>query len=137
MKKTHVLLSSADIYLWISGLINKRGFGDGLLGKQDEDFVVVSRGAVGVPDEVALAEKKAELHENYTDIFLVYAGEEDLYIGGEIADAVPAGPGEWRGLNLAGAEKVHVKTGDVVIIPRGVAHKHGIGNMKILVVKVG
>jgi beta-galactosidase beta subunit len=137
MNKQSIFLSAVDICLWISGLLDKRGFGEGLLGKQDEDFVVVSRGATGVPDEAALAEKKAELHENYTDIFLVYVGEEDLYIGGEITDAVSTGPGEWRGLNLVGAEKRHVKAGDVVIIPKGVAHKHGIGNMKMIVVKVG
>ena len=137
MNKQPVLLDFSQIRDWISGLLDKRGFGEGLLGKQDEDFVVVSRGAVGVLDEAALAEKKAELHKNYTDIFLVYVGEEDLYIGGKITDAVSTGPGEWRGLNLVGAEKMHVKMGDIVIIPKGIAHKHGIGNMKMIIVKVG
>lgn len=137
MNKKPVFLSYVEIRNWISSLFGKRGSGEGLLGKQDEDFVVVSCGATGVPDEAALAEKKAERHENYTDIFLVYAGEEDLYIGGEITDAVSTGPGEWRGLNLVGAIRVHLRAGDVIIIPKGIAHKHGIGNMKMIIVKVG
>lgn len=137
MKKQEVLLTDEQIKLWISGLSGKRGFGEGLSGKQDEDFVIVSRGAVGVADETAFLEKKAELHENYTDVFLVYEGEEDLYIGGEITDKVSTGPGEWRGLTLVGAEKMQVKMGDVVVIPKGVAHKHGIGDMKMIIVKVG
>lgn len=136
MAKEPVILTSEQIRDWISGLLNKNNFGERLLGKQDDDFVVVSRGAVGVTDETAFHAKRAELHENYTDVFLVYAGEEDLYIGGEIANAVSTGPGEWRGMELTGAEKKHVKAGDVVIIPKGVAHKHGIGNIKMIIVKV-
>lgn len=80
--------------------------------------------------------KKAELHENYTDIFIVQEGEEELFIGGKITDEQETEPGEWRGENLEGARTYRIAAGDVVIIPKGVAHRHGEGTVKLLIIKI-
>ena len=78
---------------------------------------------------------KAELHENYNDIFLVQEGEEELFIGGEIKDKQEVSSGEWRGENLEGYASYRIKAGDTVVIPKGIAHRHGEGIIKFICIK--
>lgn len=140
MKKESYILTREEIVEYFASLPEKgrMGVGKGISGEHDKDFVITACGNVGVDDEEAFQkEKKAELHENYTDVFIVLEGKEDLWIGGEITDAVSTNNGEWRGLTLIGAIRHHVKAGDVVVIPKGIAHKHGVGDMKMIVVKTG
>ena len=104
-------------------------------------MVLISRNVT--PEEPS---RKAELHENYTDIFLVKEGSEKIFIGGDIADKQPymiddkPQPGEWRGIKVTSApgneiRKYQIAAGDIVIIPKGIVHRHGAGTIKMLVIK--
>ena len=81
---------------------------------------------------------KPELHENADDVYYILAGEGTLTIGGELVGKEAKGPGEWTAQEIARAEKVTVRAGDVVSIPRGVPHMRGCpgGAVKYFVVKV-
>lgn len=79
---------------------------------------------------------QAELHEDYTDIFVILEGQEELFIGGKITNKKSNSPGEWSGSKLLGARRYLVKAGDMVIIPKGLAHRHGVGLIKLLVIKI-
>lgn len=124
-----VLLKSEQIEKFVSNL-GDNPFGEQLL-KNSHKSVIVFR--LLTSDEMS---PKAEIHENYTDIFLVKEGEEEFFIGGEIVDKESVDDGEWSGSNLVGARKYNIKAGDVVIIPKGVPHRHGVGQIKMMVVKV-
>jgi len=78
---------------------------------------------------------QAEIHDNYNDTFVVFSGEEELWVGGEISDKQETEPGEWVGEKLVGARSRQIKTGDIVVIPKGVAHRHGLGSVKLLIIK--
>lgn len=64
-----------------------------------------------------------EVHQNWTDVFVVQAGEATLAIGGTLADQKTAGPGEIRGKSIKGGEKKVLGPGDIVHIPAGVPHQ--------------
>jgi mannose-6-phosphate isomerase-like protein (cupin superfamily) len=88
---------------------------------------------VVTPKEVG---PKAEMHEQYTDIFVILEGREEIFIGGRITDKKSSSRGEWLGSKLVGARKYIVGAGDMVIIPKGLAHRHGAGLIKLLVFKI-
>ncbi|MFH1822784.1 MAG: hypothetical protein ABH830_03730 [Patescibacteria group bacterium] len=79
---------------------------------------------------------KAELHEAYTDIFIILEGLEELLIGGEIIEKEEEIKGEWRGKGLINNRSYNIATGDIIIIPKGVAHQHGEGVLKMIVLKI-
>jgi mannose-6-phosphate isomerase-like protein (cupin superfamily) len=81
---------------------------------------------------------KPELHEQADDVYYIIAGKGELTIGGELVVKEAKGPGEWTAQEIAKAEKVTVRAGDVVSIPRGVPHMMGCpgGAVKYFVVKV-
>jgi mannose-6-phosphate isomerase-like protein (cupin superfamily) len=64
-----------------------------------------------------------ELHENFTDIFVIQSGEATLLIGGKVDDAKQTDPGEVRGPSVSGAERHHVAAGDIVHIPAKTPHQ--------------
>lgn len=99
--------------------------------KNDDRSIIISR--LITSEEIG---KKAEIHENYTDILFSLDGREEIFIGGEIVDKLSIGPGEWRGENLVNFRAYNIEKGDIAIIPKGVAHRHGKGKVKILVVKI-
>jgi len=82
------------------------------------------------------ASPKAESHDNFNDLFLVQSGEEEFWVGGEITDKEETEKGEWLGQNLVGAQKYQIKAGDVMVVPKGIAHKHGTGSVIFLVIKI-
>jgi len=81
------------------------------------------------------ASSKAEIHDNFNDLFLVQSGEEEFWVGGEITDKEETEKGEWLGGNLIGAQKYQLRAGDILVVPRGVPHKHGLGLATFLVIK--
>ncbi len=81
------------------------------------------------------ASPQAEIHDNFNDTFVVFSGEEELWVGGEISDKRETEPGEWVGETLVGAHAQKLKAGDTVVIPKGVAHRHGLGSIKLLIIK--
>ena len=64
-----------------------------------------------------------ELHQNWTDVFVVQGGEATIVYGGTIEEAKDTGNGEIRGPRHVGGKSQHVSTGDVLVMPPGVAHQ--------------
>ncbi len=64
-----------------------------------------------------------ELHQNWTDIFIVQSGEGTILYGGSVEDAKDTGNGELRGPKHVGGKSQKVTAGDVLVIPPGVAHQ--------------
>ena len=64
-----------------------------------------------------------ELHQNWTDVFVVQGGEATIVYGGTIEDAKDTGNGEIRGPRHVGGTSQKVSTGDVLVMPPGVAHQ--------------
>jgi mannose-6-phosphate isomerase-like protein (cupin superfamily) len=64
-----------------------------------------------------------ELHQNWTDVFVVQGGEATILYGGTIEDAKDTGNGEIRGPRHVGGRSQKVSAGDVLVMPPGVAHQ--------------
>lgn len=130
MENKEILITREQIKQAIGLLPPAGSFGEEMFSNQERS-VIVSRNVTG--KNMAT---KAELHENYFDLFFVQAGEEEILIGGEILDKQQTKPGEWRGEKLTGARAYKLKAGDIIIIPKGVAHRHGVGVIKMIVIKI-
>ena len=76
----------------------------GMLGRRDSD---------GVP----------ELHEGFTDIFVVQRGTATLRYGGTVAGNKVTTTGEWRGGAIQKGTEAVLHPGDVVVIPAGIPHQ--------------
>jgi mannose-6-phosphate isomerase-like protein (cupin superfamily) len=76
----------------------------GMLGRRDSD---------GVP----------ELHEGFTDIFVVQRGTATLRYGGTAVGNKVTTPGEWRGGAIQNGTDTVLHPGDVVVIPAGIPHQ--------------
>lgn len=80
-----------------------------------------------------------ELHQNWTDVFIVQGGEATILYGGSIEEAKDTGNGEIRGPRHVGGKSQKVSTGDVLVMPPGVAHQTIVEPGKlffVLIVKV-
>jgi mannose-6-phosphate isomerase-like protein (cupin superfamily) len=80
-----------------------------------------------------------ELHQNWTDIFIVQGGEATILYGGSVEDAKDTGNGEIRGPRHVGGKSQKVAAGDVLVMPPGVAHQTIVEPGKlffVLIVKV-
>jgi mannose-6-phosphate isomerase-like protein (cupin superfamily) len=64
-----------------------------------------------------------ELHQNWTDIFVVLGGEGTILHGGTIEEARETGNGEIRGPRHVGGTSQRVAAGDILVVPPGVAHQ--------------
>ncbi len=64
-----------------------------------------------------------ELHQNWTDVFVVQQGEATILYGGEIEDAKETTGGEIRGPRMLAGKSQKVSAGDVIVVPPGVAHQ--------------
>ncbi len=80
-----------------------------------------------------------ELHQNWTDVFVVQGGEATILYGGSLEDARDTGNGEIRGPKHVGGKSQKVAAGDVLVMPPGVAHQTIVEPGKsffVLIVKV-
>jgi mannose-6-phosphate isomerase-like protein (cupin superfamily) len=80
-----------------------------------------------------------ELHQNWTDVFIVQGGEATIVYGGTIPESKDTGNGEIRGPKHVGGKSQKVSTGDVLVMPPGVAHQTLVEPGKmffVLIVKV-
>ena len=130
MNNPELILRTKDINNFISTLPQDGPFAEELIANKEKSGVVFR----SITDKTR--SKKSELHENYTDIFIIHEGSEELFVGGEIEDSEETRPGEWRGKGLIGARKYQVEAGDIVIVPKGVAHQHGEGVLKMIALKI-
>lgn len=66
---------------------------------------------------------QAEIHARDTDVIYVLQGTATFVTGGEAVDTRITAPGEIRGNSIRGGETRNMSKGDVIIVPRGVAHQ--------------
>jgi uncharacterized RmlC-like cupin family protein len=66
-----------------------------------------------------------EVHEQWTDMIMVTAGQATFVIGGTVVGEIAAesgAPGERRGTDITGGTTQVVKKGDIINIPAGTPH---------------
>lgn len=115
-----------------------------LLKKQDgnkqEDIVA----AAGKQMRVAVFhdEKREndlfEVHDHSDDIYYVLEGTATLLLGGNLVEPNEISPGEWRAKTANGTQKVEMKKGDVVMVPRGTVHQRTVTGkgLSMILIKV-
>jgi mannose-6-phosphate isomerase-like protein (cupin superfamily) len=64
-----------------------------------------------------------ELHQNWTDVFVVQGGEATIVYGGKIEESRDTGNGEIRGPKVVGGKSQKLAAGDVLVMPPGVPHQ--------------
>ncbi len=65
----------------------------------------------------------SEIHEKFSDFFVVRSGQAEILVGGKSIDAKPTTPGETRGTRVEGGTRYKLTPGDVIFIPAGVPHQ--------------
>jgi mannose-6-phosphate isomerase-like protein (cupin superfamily) len=109
-------------------------------GNKNEDIVP----AAGVQMRVAVFhdEKREndlnEVHDNSDDIYYVLDGEATLMLGGTLVEPNEISPGEWRAKTATGGEKVTIKKGDLIVVPRGTRHQRTVtgDDFSMILIKV-
>ena len=66
---------------------------------------------------------KAELHQQFGDVFVVLQGTATLVTGGTIASPMTTAPGEIRGASIQEGIRKKLQEGDIAHIPAGVPHQ--------------
>jgi mannose-6-phosphate isomerase-like protein (cupin superfamily) len=66
---------------------------------------------------------KAELHQQFGDVFVVLQGTATLVTGGTIASPTTSAPGEIRGASIEQGIRKKLQEGDIAHIPPGVPHQ--------------
>lgn len=67
-----------------------------------------------------------EVHDTSDDIYYVLGGTATLVLGGSLVEPNQVSPGEWRSKTAAGGQKVEIKKGDLVVVPRGTPHQRTV-----------
>lgn len=67
-----------------------------------------------------------ELHDASDDIYYVIDGEATLMLGGKQDNPTEVSPGEWKSKTATGQQKVIIKKGDIVFVPRGTPHQRTV-----------
>lgn len=107
-------------------------------GNTNEDIVA----AAGMQTRVAIFhdEKREndnnEVHDGSDDIYYVLGGTATLMLGGSLTDAKEISAGEWRSKTATGGEKVVIKKGDLVFVPRGTRHQRTVTDKKFSMILI-
>lgn len=97
-------------------------------GNKNQDVVPAS----GVQMRVAIFhdEKREndnfEVHDASDDIYYVLEGEATLMLGGSLTAPNEISAGEWRSKVATGGQKVTIKKGDLIVVPRGTVHQRTV-----------
>jgi mannose-6-phosphate isomerase-like protein (cupin superfamily) len=93
---------------------NSKDAGTGILEKHlDSSTILAFRDRDG----------KAELHQQFGDVFVVLQGTATLVTGGTIASPMTSAPGEIRGTSIQEGIRKKLQEGDIAHIPAGVPHQ--------------
>lgn len=85
--------------------------------------------------ETAKSAKEFEWHEGRDHILQILEGNTIYEVGGTPKDGRNVGPGEWLAPASEGAAKLTLKKGDMLVIPRGTAHKRSTtGSVTLLLI---
>lgn len=97
-------------------------------GNKNQDVVAAAGGEMRVA--VFHDEKREndlnEVHDSSDDIYYVLDGEATLMLGGTLVEANEISPGEWRSKTATGGEKVVIRKGDLIVVPRGTRHQRTV-----------
>ena len=79
-----------------------------------------------------------EVHNTDTDVFYVIQGQATFVTGGTLTGGEHTAADEIRGGTLVGGQTHHLTKGDVIVIPKGIAHlfKEVPASIEYFVVKV-
>lgn len=97
-------------------------------GNTNEDIVA----AAGMQTRIAIFNDTNregdvnEVHDNSDDIYYVLKGKATLMLGGTLVEPNEISPGEWRAKTATGGEKVEIKRGDLIFVPRGTRHQRTV-----------
>ncbi|HMQ02942.1 MAG TPA: cupin domain-containing protein [Pyrinomonadaceae bacterium] len=67
-----------------------------------------------------------EVHDESDDVYYVLQGEATLMLGGSLVDPQQVSSGEWRSMTSSGGQKVTIRKGDLVVVPRGTPHQRTV-----------
>ena len=67
-----------------------------------------------------------EVHDASDDIYYVLEGEATLMLGGTLVEPNETAPGEWRSKTGSGGQRVTIRKGDVIVVPRGTPHQRTV-----------
>jgi mannose-6-phosphate isomerase-like protein (cupin superfamily) len=107
-------------------------------GNTNEDIVA----AAGMQTRIAIFhdEKREndlnEVHDGSDDIYYVTNGTATLMLGGTLVEPNEISPGEWRAKTATGGEKVTIKKGDLVFVPRGTRHQRTVTDKKFTMILI-
>lgn len=77
-----------------------------------------------------------EVHDGSDDIYYVTNGTATLMLGGSLVEPNEISPGEWRAKSSAGGQKVVIKKGDVIFVPRGTPHQRTVTDKKFSMILI-
>ena len=114
------------------------------LGKQDgnKQFDVVPAAGTQMRVAVFHDEKREndlyEVHDASDDIYYVLEGEATLMLGGSLIEPNEISAGEWRAKSASGGQKVAIRKGDLIIVPRGTVHQRTVSGkgFSMILIKV-
>lgn len=97
-------------------------------GNTNEDIVVQTneQTRVAVFHDSKRENDMNEVHDGSDDIYYVLSGKATLMLGGTLVDPKEISPGEWRAKEATGGEKIEIKKGDLVFVPRGTRHQRTV-----------
>ncbi len=78
---------------------------------------------VFIQHEKDVSTNQAEIHDGADDIFVFLEGTATLTLGGTLESPTQTQPGEWRAATITGGKDIKVAKGDMIIVPRGTAHR--------------
>ena len=67
-----------------------------------------------------------EVHDASDDIYYVLEGEATLMLGGTLVEPNETAPGEWRSKVGKDGQRIAIKKGDLIVVPRGTAHQRTV-----------
>lgn len=81
--------------------------------------------------------KEFEYHEHRDHIFQIIDGTTQYQLGGTPQNPRSTGRGEWLAPSSEGAKSVTLNKGDMLVIPRGMAHKRSTsGSVTLLLISI-
>ncbi len=77
-----------------------------------------------------------EVHDGSDDIYYVLKGTATLMLGGTLDTPNEISPGEWRAKTATGGQKVTIKKGDLIVVPRGTPHQRTVSDKKFSMILI-
>lgn len=79
-----------------------------------------------------------EVHDASDDIYYVLEGEATLMLGGALVEPNEIAPGEWRSKTGSGGQRVTIRKGDLIVVPRGTPHQRTVTGkgLSMILIKV-